>query len=69
MKRLNNKQRLELIEYLSAEAQCDFPIKSKGMKLAGDIYKIAHPHKSCRHENWEMENCELYTALKKEGII
>jgi len=69
MKKITDRQKLDVIDYLCAEMECDAKIGSKLGNFAGDIYKITHPHKECRHLDWERETLEFYKHLKDDGII
>ena len=69
MKKLTDRQKLDLIDYLCAEMECDSKFGGKLNKFAGDIYKIAHPCENCKHPLWEEESLKMYKSLKAEKII
>jgi len=61
---MNNKQRLELIETFTSE---DLVMTNK--KRVSEIYKVAHPKSSCKHEDWDLESVKTYKEFKKTGLI
>ena len=72
MKKLTDKQKLELLRGLIDNADYDETAQSLGfkdwesaIKLLNQIHRIVHPYEGCRHLDWEDEAAEMYKEIKK----
>lgn len=65
--KLNNKQKLELIDDILSMA--DYDEQDSKNDFINTIHKIAHPQRGCSHPDWEKESWDIYHKLKKEGHL
>lgn len=69
--KLTPEQALQLIEYISMNAECDAAFKHKRVaKFAGSIYKVAHSTlQDCKHLDWERETSDRYDVIAATGEL
>jgi hypothetical protein len=66
---LSNRERLKLVDGLCLcfhDGREDF---ESAKKILDQIYRVAHPHEGCQHEDWDHESHKLARKLKKWGIV
>ena len=65
MKKLTDKQKLELLRDLICNSDYDSTGDTLESRLLNQIHKIVHPYEGCRHLDWEDEAAEMYKEIKK----
>ena len=65
MKKLTDKQKLELLKYLIDNSDYDEVKTNMEVRLLNQIHRIVHPYKKCRHPDWEDDTVEMYKEIKK----
>lgn len=63
---LTNRQKLDLLSALCAEEAYNRNCKDKFLDL---FYEVSHPHKKCRHPEWEERAEALYKDFKSKNIL
>ena len=69
---ITDRQKLDLISYLAEEEYYKDYYERKVVyqkEFSQLIYEIAHPHKSCRHREWEADAEKMYKELIKKKIL
>ena len=65
MKKLTDKQKLELLRDLIGNSDYDETKDTLESRLLNQIHRIVHPYEDCRHLDWEDEAVEMYKEIKK----
>ena len=65
MKKLTDKQKLELLRDLMSNSSYEEAKDTLESRLLTKIHRIFHPYEGCQHLDWEDEAIGLYREIKK----